>query len=190
MPEQGHIERGSRLAGRFRDVTDASVRLRWTPELVDLWDAHQARRRRGFGAWADRGTSLLLVVCAGLLAIAGYPAWAVAFGAVGALSWFNIPTLLRLFLTWRANPSLRAPTEATASSSGLRYRAADWTGELGWQAFTRFVETERSFVLFLAQGWRSPMVVLAKRGLARQDEGRLRTLLTDRVGRAAASSRP
>lgn len=172
----------------FPLLTNATIRLRWTPELADLWDAYQARRRRGLEGWMDRSMSVLLLASAFLLALGGYPAWAVAFGVVGALSWFNLPTRLRLFLTWRSSPALRSPTEATASGAGLRYSATDWTGELDWQRFARFVETERSFVLFVGQGWRNPMVVLPKRGLAGDDPERLRALLTERVKPAPSAA--
>jgi len=86
-----------------------------------------------------------------------------------------VATLISSIYTWRVHVKFLIPQQMAFSEESIAFAGSDGSGNLPWEAYTRYKETRWSFILWgRDQAW----LLLPKRSFASTDDlVRLRALL-------------
>ena len=89
---------------------------------------------------------LLLVGLTGIMT-AGLHWWTVALIALAPVTWYNLLSALRFYLTFRSNPKYREHYDITFSQEELHFKTATIDSQIQWTLYHQLLEDEQLFVL-------------------------------------------
>lgn len=155
-----------------------TLMLRYVPEIEDLVDMMVCypERRRSRNKLVRDSAVILVVLCCVIWTSTFEPMWDTLFPALFFATAFAAYTLRAVTLSTRwglrrkarricsRSPLMLQPHEAEAGPHGVTVRTVGLTVSYDWSMLSKFLESDRQFLLLNGQG--EPSVVLPKRGLS------------------------